>query len=91
MIGFTGDRTGAHRATPAGRFADAREEARELEGASFEHRCALLRSACALVFEVLEHHPDRELISSQRDPLPPDFAAVLERARRARPPGAPSG
>ncbi|MCK6532399.1 MAG: hypothetical protein L6Q84_05445 [Polyangiaceae bacterium] len=76
---------------PRDGFADAREEARELEGATFEERYALLRAACALVFDVLEHHPERELILSQRDPLPPDFAAVFERARHARPAGAPGG
>lgn len=70
---------------PRDSFADALEEAREVQNASFAERYQLLEAACALVFQVLEQHPDREAILSYRDPLPPDAGDVLERARRASP------
>jgi hypothetical protein len=49
-------------------WADALEEARELRGLSFEQRYALLQSACRLVFQILENHPDRERILAYREP-----------------------
>ncbi len=52
---------------PRDGWADALEEARELQGASFERRYALLESACRLVFSILEAHPDREQILSYRE------------------------
>lgn len=70
---------------PRDGFADALEEAREVENATPAERYQLLEVACAFVFQVLEQHPDREAILSYRDPLPPDAPGVLERARHASP------
>ena len=52
---------------PRDGWADALEEARELEGVSLQQRYALLESACRLVFTILEHHPEREAILAYRD------------------------
>lgn len=70
---------------PRDGFADACAEAAELEGLSFEERFQLLDDACAAVFQILEHHPDRQQILDYRDPLPADAEAVFARARHARP------
>jgi hypothetical protein len=66
---------------PRDGWADALDEARELEGASFEERYALLRGACELVFEILSGHPRREQILAYQEPLPPESLALIERAK----------
>jgi hypothetical protein len=70
---------------PRDSFADALAEAKEVADASFEERYRMFEAACALVFEILETHPDRQQILDYRDPLPADAPAVFERARRAEP------
>ncbi len=70
---------------PRDGFADALQEAAEIAEASLDERYALFEAACALVFEMLVNHPNREEILSQRDPLLPDHAERFERARTARP------
>lgn len=71
--------------SPRDGWADAIEEARDVAGLGFEARFELFRAACRLVFEILEHAPDREATLDYQEPLPSDSLALMERARQARP------